>query len=114
MINVLVLIVVERLINSPELVFSLAPELRSRRSRLTGSVQQGPEYGFSCSHWRQKFLCEQFATEKSTFVCANLKTKISSDFLSLEIISAIVSLPEEGGHTGCSSAVEVREAGFQV
>lgn len=47
-------------------------------------------------------------------MCANLKTKISSDFLPLEIISAIVSLPEEGGHTGCSSAVEVREAGFQV
>lgn len=32
-------------------------------------------------------------------MCANLKTKISSDFLPLEIISAIVSLPEEGEGT---------------
>lgn len=53
-------------------------------------------------------------TQKSPLFCANLKTKITSDFLPLEIISAIVSLPEEGGHTGCSSAVEVREVEFQV
>ena len=47
-------------------------------------------------------------------MCVNLKTKISSDFLPLEIISNIVALTEEGGHNGGSSAEEVGEADYQL
>lgn len=106
MINVLILIMAEGSILV--LLFNLAAKLLAMRSCPT--IQ-----GSKRRVWRQKFLCGQFVTWKCTFVRDNLKTELSSDFsfLPLEVIFTIVYV-RKGGHAGCSSAGEVREAVLQL